>query len=169
MHRSYEEIRETVHERILSGIDYSVELADEEILRLIDEETMRCAEEEQLTLSQMRTLRQEVFYSIRKLDVLQELVDDPGITEIMINGTENIFIERNGKTTRYARRFTSRQKLEDVIQLIFCNPSRLSCSGLFPQKPLIFTAFIMKSIAHKRLFSHEFCYKIQRRLHVLTI
>lgn len=125
MHRSYEEIRETVHERILSGIDYSVELADEEILRLIDEETMRCAEEEQLTLSQMRTLRQEVFYSIRKLDVLQELVDDPGITEIMINGTENIFIERNGKTTRYARRFTSRQKLEDVIQQVVAGCNRV--------------------------------------------
>ena len=125
MHRSYEEIRETVHERILSGIDYSVELADEEILRLIDEETMRCAEEEQLTLSQMRTLRQEVFYSIRKLDVLQELVDGPGITEIMINGTENIFIERNGKTTRYARRFTSRQKLEDVIQQVVAGCNRV--------------------------------------------
>ena len=125
MHRSYEEIRETVHERILSGIYYSVELADEEILRLIDEETMRCAEEEQLTLSQMRTLRQEVFYSIRKLDVLQELVDDPGITEIMINGTENIFIERNGKTTRYARRFTSRQKLEDVIQQVVAGCNRV--------------------------------------------
>ena len=119
MRRSYEEIRETVHERILSGIDYSIELADEEILRLIDEETMRCAGEEQLTLSQMRTLRQEVFYSIRKLDVLQELVDDPCITEIMINGTENIFIERNGRTTRYGQHFTSRQKLEDCLSATF--------------------------------------------------
>ncbi|MBP3218189.1 MAG: CpaF family protein [Lachnospiraceae bacterium] len=125
MRRSYEEIRETVHERILSGIDYSIELADEEILRLIDEETMRCAGEEQLTLSQMRTLRQEVFYSIRKLDVLQELVDDPGITEIMINGTENIFIERNGRTTRYGQHFTSRQKLEDVIQTIVSSCNRV--------------------------------------------
>ncbi|MBR2996270.1 MAG: CpaF family protein, partial [Lachnospiraceae bacterium] len=62
---------------------------------------------------------------IRKLDVLQELVDDPGITEIMINGTENIFIERNGKTTRYARRFTSRQKLEDVIQQVVAGCNRV--------------------------------------------
>lgn len=123
--RNHENIRAVFHEKILSQIDYSRELADDEILRLIDEETVRCADEFDLTLQEMRSLRQEVFYSIRKLDVLQELIDDPGITEIMINGTENIFIERQGRTQVYHERFSSRQKLEDVIQQIVASCNRV--------------------------------------------
>ena len=68
-------------------------------------------------------LRQELFYSVRKLDVLQELVEDESVTEIMVNGPETIFIERNGKLMRWHKSFTSREKLEDVIQQIVgkCN------------------------------------------------
>ena len=68
-------------------------------------------------------LRQELFYSVRKLDVLQELIEDETVTEIMVNGPDTIFVERAGKLTRWHKSFTSREKLEDVIQQIVgkCN------------------------------------------------
>ena len=64
-----------------------------------------------------------VFYSVRRLDVLQELLEDAGITEIMVNGYQHIFVERNGRIERYGKSFTSAEKLEDVIQQIVgrCN------------------------------------------------
>lgn len=60
---------------------------------------------------------------MRKLDVLQELIDDESVTEIMVNGPDHIFVERGGKLTRWNRVFTSEEKLEDVIQQIVgrCN------------------------------------------------
>ena len=119
----FDEIKNQMHTSILSRIDYSRQTGDEEILELIDEETLELGRDNGLTYAQMRLLRQEVFHSIRKLDVLQELIDDPAITEIMINGTENIFIEEDGKTKCYDQAFSSREKLEDVIQQIVaaCN------------------------------------------------
>ena len=71
-----------------------------------------------------KKLRQELFYSIRKLDILQELIDDTTITEIMINGTEEIFIERDGKISGCGMGFDSREKLEDVIQQITAGCNR---------------------------------------------
>lgn len=60
---------------------------------------------------------------MRKLDVLQELIDDESVTEIMVNGPDHIFVERGGKLTRWNKVFTSEEKLEDVIQQIVgrCN------------------------------------------------
>ena len=60
---------------------------------------------------------------MRKLDVLQELIEDESVTEIMVNGPDNIFVERAGKLTRWNKTFTSKEKLEDVIQQIVgrCN------------------------------------------------
>ena len=60
----------------------------------------------------------ELFNAFRKFDLLQEFLEDDKITEIMINGTENIFLEKEGKLIRSGKRFVSREKLEDVIQQI---------------------------------------------------
>lgn len=76
-----------------------------------------------LSLKEKVELRQELFCSVRKLDVLQELIDDESVTEIMVNGPDHIFVERGGKLTRWNKVFTSEEKLEDVIQQIVgrCN------------------------------------------------
>lgn len=62
---------------------------------------------------------------MRRLDMLQELIEDPDVTEIMVNGPRDIFIERSGRLTRWERSFSSKGKLEDVVQQIvsFCNRS----------------------------------------------
>lgn len=109
---------------ILNKIDFSREMPDEEIKDIIDELIIDENKKERISLEERIHLRQELFYSIRKLDILQELVDDPSVTEIMINGTDDIFIERNGRIHRYEMRFESVEKLEDVIQQIVAECNR---------------------------------------------
>lgn len=102
--------------KILERVDLSRELSDEEILELIDETLLEFAKTCYLSLKDRHQLRQELFNSMRKLDILQELLDDSSITEIMINGTEGIFIEQNGRLKRWDKRFTSLETLENLIQ-----------------------------------------------------
>lgn len=108
---------------LMEKLDLSRELSDEEILDMIDELILNKMHETCISLKEKVQLRQELFYSVRKLDVLQELVEDETVTEIMVNGPDAIFIERDGKLSRCSNRFTSREKLEDVIQQIVgrCN------------------------------------------------
>lgn len=69
-------------------------------------------------------ISKELFNAFRKLDILQELIEDDEITEIMINGTEHIFLEKAGRIYRSDRRFVSLAKLEDVIQQIAAGANR---------------------------------------------
>ena len=85
-----------IREHVLEKIDFSSEISDDRVLELIDGEITSLALEEEILVSEMTRLRQEVFHSLRKLDILQDLVDDPSITEIMINGADSVFVERGG-------------------------------------------------------------------------
>ena len=71
-----------------------------------------------LTVSGRKALAQQLFKSVRRLDILQELLDDPTVTEIMVNGPDRIFFERGGRLQRWDRTFSSPEKLEDVIRQI---------------------------------------------------
>ncbi len=108
---------------LMEKLDLSRELSDEEILETIDGLILNKMRESCIALKEKVQLRQELFYSVRKLDVLQELVEDETVTEIMVNGPDTIFIERDGKLVRWPKAFTSKEKLEDVIQQIVgrCN------------------------------------------------
>lgn len=108
---------------LMEQLDISRELTDNEILDAIDELILNQVRESCMALKEKVQLRQELFYSVRKLDVLQELIEDESVTEVMVNGPEAIFVERAGKLTRWHKSFTSREKLEDVIQQIVgkCN------------------------------------------------
>ncbi len=119
-----EERRKILKEKLLESIDYSRESSDEEIRELIDEMLVREGREKPLSLSERSRLRRELFHAVRKLDVLQELVDDPQITEIMINGRNKIFIEQNGRLIESELRFDSEEKLQNVIQLIVSDCNR---------------------------------------------
>ena len=118
-----EEIRNRVHSAVINRIDFTREIGDTEVLDLIDEELIRSRGENDLDIASMKTLRQDLFHSIRRLDVLQDLIDRDEITEIMINGPDRIFIEKGGGLTPYQGTFSSKEKLEDVIQQIVsaCN------------------------------------------------
>ena len=108
---------------LMEKLDLARELSDQEILEQIDDLILNGMRESALSLKEKVQLRQELFYSVRKLDVLQELIEDDSVTEIMVNGPESIFVERAGKLKKWEKGFTSREKLEDVIQQIVgrCN------------------------------------------------
>ncbi len=104
--------------RILERIDLSKDLSDEEILVLIREEIVRLGQDIPLPISERKRLERKLYNSLRKLDILEDLLSDESITEIMINGPDNIFIERGGILRESGLRFSSSEKLSDVVQQI---------------------------------------------------
>ena len=93
-------------------------MEDQEIYRQIDDLILEETRNRYVSLRRKVALRTELFNSIRKLDILQELIDDDSVTEIMVNGTEGIFLERNGRLLCWEKKITSKEKLEDMVQQI---------------------------------------------------
>ncbi len=122
---SREERRKKLREKLAAKIDYATERSDEEIRELIDEMLVRESKTSPMTLAERKQLRRELFDAIRKLDVLQELVDDPHITEIMINGPGSVFVEQDGRLFQSDLRFESQEKLQNVIQQIVADCNRV--------------------------------------------
>lgn len=114
-----------LRESILLQIDLTREMKDEEIKQIIAANCRTYAKEKLLTLHDQEELEQCLFYSLRKLDVLQELLDDPQITEIMVNGADHIFYEKEGCLFSSDKKFTSADKLNDVIQQIVAANNRM--------------------------------------------
>ena len=114
-----------IRDVVLSGIDLSKELSDEEICDLIGIAVSKEAREIPMTLRQRADLERIIFNSLRKLDILQELVDDKAVTEIMVNGPNEIFYEKAGRIYEFDGHFSSEEKLEDVIQQIVGRHNRV--------------------------------------------
>lgn len=97
---SKEARKKRLREKLAESIDYSAEKSDEEIQELIDEMLTKESKIVPLGLAERGQLRRELFHAVRKLDILQDLIDDTQITEIMINGADNIFMEKAGRLMR---------------------------------------------------------------------
>jgi pilus assembly protein CpaF len=117
--------KQELQDLVIREIDLSRELKDEEILEVIDEILLSKSKNSYISMQDKRRLRKEIFNSIRRLDILQELVEDTSITEIMINGAKNIFIEQNGAIRPWNKQFESAKKLEDVVQQIVSRSNRI--------------------------------------------
>lgn len=107
-----------IQEIILQKLDINSSISDQTILSLIEESVLRFAHTVYLSMDEKKEVIQRTFYAIRKLDVLQEILEDQEITEIMVNGPDQIFIEKQGRLEPYPKKFLSKEKLEDVIQQI---------------------------------------------------
>ncbi len=116
---------EQIRKNVLAQLDMTREHDEDELLAVIDEEICREAKERVIPLSWRRELRMQVFHSLRKLDVLQELLDQDDITEIMVNGAEHVFYERKGEIQPWNKSFSSREKLEDIIQQMVGSHNRV--------------------------------------------
>lgn len=113
-------IRAIVSDRL----DLTHDLSDDEIREVISEIIAEKSQEKYLSLSEKKAVMDGVYNSMRGLDVLQPLVDDPTVTEIMINGPDDVFIEQNGKLFKKDVSFGSNEKLENVIQNIVAKVNR---------------------------------------------
>lgn len=119
------EHQDRIRDMIMEEMDLSREVADDEIRKLIDAQIIRCSKEQYIPIEERYRLSRELFFDIRKLGILQELVEDDSITEIMVNGVEHIFIERNGQIEQWDQNFVSKEKLSDVIQQIVAECNRV--------------------------------------------
>ena len=114
------EIKKEVQRELEGRLD----IDDEEVFRIIDEKIRLKNRQITLLLSEKLRIRKDVFNAMRRLDVLQELIDDPTVTEIMVNGTHSIFIERDGGLIDTGRCFDSKDRLSDIIQQIVAGANR---------------------------------------------
>ena len=119
------EKKKRIQESLFSKLDFTKEFSDEEIYDLIDAELFAFSKNEYISLEERQSIRTEIFYAMRKLDVLEELLADPSITEIMINGKDALFVEKEGRLTKWNRGFDSEEKLYDIIQQIVSNCNRV--------------------------------------------
>ena len=120
----FQNLKQQLQETVRQRMDMSSELSDAQIGELIDSVIMEKSREVYMSAVTKLTLRQELFNAIRRLDLLQELIDDKTVTEIMVNGADAIFYERDGRIYTWDRHFDSREKLEDVIQQIVSRSNR---------------------------------------------
>lgn len=112
-------------QEVREHMDMSQELSDEQVYACIDEVILRRAEGIPMNLYRKTELRRQVFYSLRKLDVLQELVEDESISEIMINGYDCIFVERDGEVFKTDKSFENKDRYEDIVQQIVSKANRV--------------------------------------------
>lgn len=115
---------ELLYDQVMHRLDMTKETGEEElqeiIRNVIDEEGKR----EFLSLGEKIRISRELFNAFRRLDILQDLIEDDKITEIMVNGTENIFYEKGGRIYQTDRHFISEERLGDVIQQIVGEANR---------------------------------------------
>lgn len=114
-----------LEQKILEELDLSKNLSRDQILELIDRKLQAESKKRPFSLSERETARRNIFNSIRELGILQELIEDKEITEIMVNGTDGIFVEKKGKLTQVSERFTSKEKLRQVIWQITSDCNRV--------------------------------------------
>lgn len=119
------QLKVELQEEVMSILNLTVEIKDEVVYKVIDQVLIKKRKEEFFPLKTMMKLRRSLFNSIRRLDVLQDLIDQKEITEIMINGYDQIFVEKAGKITKWEEKFLSKEKYHDVIQQIVSTANRV--------------------------------------------
>lgn len=100
-------------------------VSDAELFEKIDEVIQRESIKTHFSLNRRLQYRRELFYAIRGLDLIDELLENPSVTEIMINGYKNIFIEQNGRIKRFGKQFSSEDRLNDIIQKMISDANRV--------------------------------------------
>lgn len=119
-----EDLIKEIKKSISDSIDLKRDIPDDELKDLITDIVFEKSRHNYINLGEKRDIIQTIFNSMRRLDILQPIMDDKSVTEIMINGPDNIFIEKDGRTFKIDLSFESREKLEDVIQSIVSKVNR---------------------------------------------
>lgn len=118
-------MKEQIKNMVMERLDFTRDITDGRLKEMIQEAVLEYSRETPLLLEEKMKLSREVFYALRKLDFLQDLLDDDAVTEIMINGYQHIFIEKNGKLYRYPETFSSEEKLYQVVQQVAAAANRI--------------------------------------------
>ncbi len=112
-------------ERIIANIDLSRDVSDDEIKEIISDTITGMKRESFVSLKEREQLQKQLFHEVRRLGILEELISDSSVTEIMVNGTEAVFVEKDGHLYKWDRNFETEEKLKDVIQQIVAKSNRV--------------------------------------------
>lgn len=121
MEELYKQIRHDVYQ----NLDIARNITDDELYSVIDSCIYDASRQKIISIRQKEELRNRIYNSIKKLDILQELLENPDITEIMVNGKDNIFYEKSGYIEKWNKHFDSEQKLADIAQRIAAMSNRM--------------------------------------------
>lgn len=120
-----EEMFRKLRRDIRAGLDVTSAVGNQELCAYIESTILEMQSLRYLTAREKHELVKKLFDSFRGLDVLQPLVDNPAITEIMINSHDEIFVEEGGQIRRLPLAFESRSRLEDIIQTVVSGVNRV--------------------------------------------
>lgn len=114
-----------LQEILVDELDYSQNLTDKEILLLIEKAILERGKQSFLSVEEKQQLKTELFNSFRRLDLLSGLLEDEDISEIMINGSNDVFVEKKGRIIKIQEHFSNEEKLHNVIQQIVGSCNRI--------------------------------------------
>ncbi len=120
-----EELYKSIRQKVYMNLDIGHDVTDDELYQVIDSCIYEASRERIISIRHRQELRSRLYNSIKRLDILQELLDDDEITEIMVNGAECIFYERQGRINKWDRKFESAEKLADIAQRIAAMSNRM--------------------------------------------
>ena len=120
-----EQERDKLHRQLMEQLDYNKHLTDEEIAEIIENAVVSHSRKHYLSVSEKQLLKKELFNAFRRLDVLSGLLEDEDISEIMINGSNHIFIEKRGELFEVEDKFAGEERLRNVIQQIVSSCNRI--------------------------------------------
>lgn len=117
--------KERIRHMVLDQVPVESEIDEEQLIGIIDENIERAGGDEYIRFGEKRRLRRDIYNSMRKLDILQELIEDEEVTEIMVNGPNHIFIEKEGKLIETGLEFDSVERLNDIAGQIASAGNRI--------------------------------------------
>lgn len=119
------EQKEKIRKLVLNQVPPDGEVDEQRLIQMIDDNIGTAGTGQYIRYNEKKRLRREIYNSMRKLDVLQELLEDEDITEIMVNGAEHIFIEKAGALYETGLEFDSAERLNDIAGQIASAGNRL--------------------------------------------
>lgn len=118
-------MEDRISTQVREELDFSRELSDQEVYDCIDQVILREDRRFHVGVREKTAVRERVFNRLRRLDILQEFLEDDQITEIMVNRYDCIFMEKNGRLYRSTKQFSSRERYEDIVQQIVSKANRI--------------------------------------------
>lgn len=114
-----------IRDQVQRELEFKDDISDEQLEDIISQNINKYAQTNYLSVSDKISIGKQVFHSMRKLDILQQYIDDSSVTEIMVNGYQNIFVEKAGRLYKIEDTFESIEKLRDIIQQIVAKCNRV--------------------------------------------
>lgn len=114
-----------IRAKILEELEYLGEVSDDKVEEMIAEEISVYGKINYISINERIMIGKQIYHSLRKLDILQDLIDNPNVTEIMVNGSQSIFIEKSGRLYKINQQFESQEKLKHIIQQIVAKCNRV--------------------------------------------